>query len=94
MRYRKLPVEIEAEVVSNLLEKFKHNFKELPKWVIEAYENTTINTITDNSFIIKTLEGNMTALKEDYLIKDVNGKIYPCKKEIFEKTYELVTEEK
>lgn len=86
-RYQKLPIEIEAELVSELLEKFKHNFKELPKWVIEAYENTTINTITDNDFIIKTLESNMIATKEDYLIKGVNGELYPCKKDIFEKSY-------
>lgn len=89
-KYKKLPVEIEAELVSGLLEKFKHNFNELPKWVIEAYENTTINTITDNNFIIKTLEGNMIATKEDYLIKGVNGELYPCKKDIFEKTYVTV----
>lgn len=89
-RYQKLPVEIEAELVSGLLEKFKHNFNELPKWVIEAYENTTINTITVNNFIIKTLEGNMIATKEDYLIKGVNGELYPCKKDIFEKTYVAV----
>ena len=86
-KYKKLPVEIEAELVSELLDKFKHDFKELPQWVIEAYENTTINTITDNDFIIKTLEGNMIATKEDYLIKGVNDEIYPCKKDIFEKTY-------
>lgn len=89
-KYKKLPVEIEAELVSELLEKFKHNFDKLPKWVIEAYENTTINTITDNNFIIKTLEGNMIATKEDYLIKGVNGEVYPCKKDIFEKTYVAV----
>lgn len=89
-KYKKLPVEIEAELVSELLEKFKHNFNKLPKWVIEAYENTTINTITDNTFIIKTLEGNMIATKEDYLIKGVNGELYPCKKDIFEKTYVAV----
>lgn len=89
-KYKKLPVEIEAELVSGLLEKFKHNFNELPKWVMEAYENTTINTITDNNFIIKTLEGNMIATKEDYLIKGVNGELYPCKKDIFEKTYVAV----
>lgn len=90
MKCKKLPIELEAELVAELLEKFKHNFKELPNWVIEAYENTTINTITDNDFIIKTLEGNMTASKEDYLIKGVNGELYPCKKKIFEKTYEQV----
>lgn len=91
-KYKKKPVEIEAELVSELLDKFKHNFKELPKWVIEAYENTAINTITDNDFTIKTLEGNMKATKEDYLIKGVNGELYPCKIEIFKKTYEKVEE--
>jgi len=94
MKYRKLPVEIEAELVSELLEKFKHDFRNLPEWVKEAYENTTINTITDNNFIIKTLEGNMIASKNDYLIKGVNGELYPCKSEVFQKTYELVEEEK
>lgn len=92
MKYKKLPIEIEAELVSELLEKFKHNFNELPKWIIEAYENTTINTITDNDFMIKTLEGNMIATKEDYLIKGINGELYPCKKEIFDKTYEVIEE--
>lgn len=91
-KYKKIPVEIEAELVSDLLDKFKHDFKELPKWVIEAYENTTINTVTDNDFIIKTLEGNMKATKEDYLIKGVNSELYPCKMEIFNKTYEKVEE--
>lgn len=91
-RYKKKPVEIEAELVSDVIEKFKHNFKELPKWIIKAYENTTINTITDDEFIIKTLEGNMKATKEDYLIKGVNGELYPCKIEIFKQTYEKVEE--
>lgn len=93
MKYRKRPIVIEAELVSDLLNKFKNNWKELPEWVKNAYENTTINTIKDNDFIIKTLEGNMTASKEDYLIKGVQGEIYPCKIDIFEQTYEVVEEE-
>ena len=39
---------------------------------------------------IKTLEGTMTAKAGDYIIKGVNGEIYPCKADIFEKTYEPV----
>ena len=30
--------------------------------------------------------------KDDMLITGVNGEIYPCKKEIFEKTYEKCIE--
>jgi len=41
------------------------------------------------SCIINTLEGNMTAIENDYIIKGINGEFYPCKPDIFEKTYEL-----
>lgn len=41
---------------------------------------------------IKTLEGNMICTIGDWIIKGVNGEFYPCKPDIFEKTYEPVTE--
>ena len=40
---------------------------------------------------IKTLEGNMTASKGDYIIKGVQGEFYPCKPDIFKLTYEVST---
>jgi hypothetical protein len=39
---------------------------------------------------IETLEGMMIANVGDYVIKGVNGEFYPCKPDIFKKTYELV----
>lgn len=39
---------------------------------------------------IKTLEGEMFCSDNDYIIKGVNGEFYPCKPDIFEKTYEEV----
>lgn len=39
---------------------------------------------------IKTLEGTMEASVGDYIIKGVNGEIYPCKPEIFGKTYDIL----
>ena len=36
---------------------------------------------------IKTLEGTMTAREGDYIIKGVQGEVYPCKPDIFEATY-------
>lgn len=53
--------------------------------VIEAYQ-------TDIEFDIQTLEGVMHANIGDYIITGVNGEVYPCKPDIFEKTYELVEE--
>lgn len=37
---------------------------------------------------IDTLEGRMEASVGDYIIKGVQGEFYPCKPDIFEKTYE------
>lgn len=34
----------------------------------------------------------MYASLNDYIIKGVNGEFYPCKPDIFDKTYEEVTE--
>ena len=44
----------------------------------------------DGGVIIHTLEGDMVANTGDWIIKGVNGEFYPCKPDIFEKTYELV----
>lgn len=41
---------------------------------------------------IQTLEGTMTAHPGDWIITGVAGERYPCKPEIFEKTYEPVAE--
>lgn len=40
--------------------------------------------------LIATLEGVMQAKPGDYVIKGVNGEFYPCKPDIFEKTYDTV----
>ena len=52
--------------------------------VIEAYQ-------TDKDLDIETLEGTMHANIGDWIITGVNGEQYPCKPDIFEKTYEPVS---
>lgn len=37
---------------------------------------------------IDTLEGTMTAMPGDWIIRGVQGEFYPCKPDIFEATYE------
>lgn len=51
--------------------------------VISAYP-------TDEEVIIATREGKMKADIGDYIIRGVDGEIYPCKPEIFHKTYDEV----
>ena len=43
--------------------------------------------------LIDTLEGVMLARGDDWIIKGVKGEFYPCKPDIFEATYEPVSEE-
>jgi hypothetical protein len=54
---------------------------------VEAYQ-------TKEKMIIHTLEGDMTAQPGDYIITGVNGEQYPCKPDIFEKTYTDINDNK
>lgn len=47
-----------------------------------------INDGKEDKIIIPTLEGDMKASVGDYIIKGVNGEFYPCKPDVFAKTYE------
>ena len=41
-------------------------------------------------YYIITLEGNMYLTEGDYIIKGIKGECYPCKPDIFEKTYDII----
>ena len=60
----------------------KMKFRKKPV-VIDAYQ-------TDKELDIETLEGTMHANVGDWIITGVNGERYPCKPDIFEKTYEQI----
>lgn len=64
-------------------EKFKDYVKK--PVVVQAYQ-------TEDEIEIETLEGVMKANKKDYIIKGIEGEIYPCKPDIFKKTYETLNE--
>lgn len=59
-----------------------HKFRKKPV-VVEAYQTAVEMTI-------QTLEGPLKASPGDWIITGVNGEQYPCKPDIFEKTYEPV----
>ena len=44
----------------------------------------------DDDFKVETLEGTMTGKKGDYLIIGVAGEMYPCRDDIFKKTYSWI----
>ena len=41
---------------------------------------------------IRSLEGHVAVSKDDYIICGIKGEFYPCKPDIFEKSYELVND--
>jgi hypothetical protein len=88
-KFRKKPVVIEAELISDLISYATNNLDKLPNWVKENYEKGKIIFLNDHISIL-TDEGTMSGDFNDYLIQGVNGEIYPCKPDIFEKTYEKV----
>ena len=45
----------------------------------------------ENGFFIPTLEGHHLASWNDWVIKGLKGEFYPCKPDIFEKSYEIIS---
>lgn len=64
------------------------NFKELNEFAGCLYY--TYSLYNEYSLIIETPEGNHYVGQGDWIIRGVNGECYPCKPDIFEKTYEEV----
>lgn len=92
MKFRKKPVVIDAIQIP--VDKFgERDFfawgelaATLGMWMPDAPWKVTENLGID----IPTLEGVMHASPGDWIIRGVHGECYPCKPDIFEKTYERV----
>lgn len=57
---------------------------------IDASDTTfecTPESVDRHDLRIKTLEGEMIVSDGDYVIRGVNGEFYPCKPDVFAKTY-------
>ena len=80
-KYRKKPVVIEAWLNTDE--------NEWPAWLDHADAGREHGGV----ILIATLEGVMRAQPGDWIIRGVNGEVYPCKPDIFAKTYEDATEE-
>lgn len=89
MKYRKKPVVIEAWPVAQIVEQMKHHEDGLPAPIRTEWKLGRIQRVVDG-LIIRTLEGAMNAGPDDWLIRGVEGELYPCKPGIFAETYESV----
>lgn len=84
--YQKKPVTVEAfKFKNNLIDNHTDNYY-VPEWAKKAFAQG-IMFFKHGDLYIKTLEGNHKVTNGDYIIKGVIGELYPCKPDIFEKTY-------
>lgn len=91
MRYRKKPIEVQATPVEFVLAASKLDDTVLPDWILDAIHDRVLKVLPE-MVTVRTLEGVMTGSVNDYLIQGVNGELYPCRGDIFLKTYELVAQ--
>ena len=97
-KYKKKPVVVEAyqylkgindlNIISFIKFGDYLDISKLPR----NYLNAKLNKVSLEPIQISTLEGIMSISDKDYVIKEENEEFYPCKPDIFEKTYELADE--
>lgn len=96
MKYRKKPVVVEA---IQYKEPHYDNIDEIKKFTNQSIKvEYDVGSSEDGGGYFQryrrikllTLEGEMLVSEGDYIIKGVNGEFYPCKPDIFHKTYEKV----
>ena len=84
MKVRKKAVDVEARQLNMA------NIEQIAQWCNGIVRKREDNF--DPSIQIMTLEGIITARMNDWVIKGVAGEFYPCKPEIFDRTYEKIDE--
>lgn len=87
MKYRKLPVEVDAWRVTDLVSQKYKNEKQLPIEVNQALKDKVLIFGTA-SIHVTTLEGKHIAKIGDVLIRGVRGEFYGIDPDIFRDTYE------
>uniref|UniRef100_A0A6H1Z8W7 Phage protein n=1 Tax=viral metagenome TaxID=1070528 RepID=A0A6H1Z8W7_9ZZZZ len=86
-KFRKKPVVIEAVQFDGSVD----SGKRIIAWAAKQAGRTITAGLP--GLTIHTLEGNMVAGTDDWVIRGVQGEFYPCKPDIFRATYEAVEEE-
>lgn len=94
LTYRKKPVEVQAMLFDGDTADLHNVYLWVERHIgsIESYAQQPGLAIdpADGMLVIRTLEGDMKAQRGDWIIRGVQGEVYPCKPEIFAATYELV----
>lgn len=91
MKYRKKPVVIEAIQWNGFnhsdIQRFANGDWRIEVEINDAAYEAGMGPPSIHMFV-HTLEGVMEATKGDFIIRGIAGELYPCKPDIFEKSYE------
>jgi hypothetical protein len=92
-QFRKKPVVIEAVQYLGLDAIGVQVFAEMPGWLQAATRKMShlkgsVSAAENGHPWIATLEGGHVASPADWIIRGVQGELYPCKPDIFQATYE------
>lgn len=89
--YRKKPVVVEAIQFKGIQLEDIDVALEFDDWIRKNQGERRCKYVS-NKLMIPTLEGLMEANPGDWIIRGVQGELYPCKPDIFEATYEVAPE--
>ena len=84
MKYIKKPIPVEAFCPAEDV---------APPWFTQHPFKMILGNNEINQIIISTIEGDMACYETDYIIQGVDGELYPCRRDIFLKTYEKFEED-
>ena len=81
-------------VIIHATQLINNNFRSLDDIPISVVSSWRAGTDAEGFYvIIPTLEGELKARNNDWIIRGVKGEYYPCKPDIFALTYEETTDE-
>lgn len=98
-RWRKKPVEIEAVRFVGIDGEDEHGpviqlSEAAPDWLTDAMNAPpyVLGAVwrSSDGLLVHTLEGDMRANPGDWIIRGIEGELYPCKPDIFQRSYERV----
>jgi hypothetical protein len=92
--FRKRPAVIEA---FQMTAEHRASNVDWPEWLHAAWQKgfETVGALypVASSLVIHTLEGNLIVSTDDWIIRGVQGELYPCKPDIFVLSYEEVRDD-
>lgn len=93
MKYRKKPVIVDAITFDEFIQYgIDHGAEIVDGLPLRfEYKGHMVTRGNEYCYVIPTMEGDHVFTADDMLITGVQGEIYPCKRFIFDQTYEVVS---